>query len=464
MTMIKRALVVTFASLAALLAVPAAALAAPVISRAPLDPQFKEQVAGGGSVTHSPIMVQPGAATRSMLRAADLPAYSLRDVDLLTDVRDQGDTNTCWAFAAMASLESHLLLSKGEVWDLSEDNLVMRSGFGPFADRYEKGGLLQMAVAYLARWSGPLSESVDPFGSIANPAGPVRKHVQGVVLVAPRESAVDNDALKAAVMTYGAVATQMYYTPSASVYNAERNTFLYTGGADPNHGVAIVGWDDSYSAGNFATMPEGDGAYLVRNSWGTEWGDGGYFWVSYYDSVLARADQSMALSRVDAIGRYTRTYGWDRLGWIDSVGLKGTADAGVAKFANRFTAKASEKVAAVGFYTIAPNAAYRVYAGPTLGRLTLRGSGRVTTAGYCTVPLTTHLHVTKGKKFVVAVRLDVPGTAYPVPLELPVDGYAAATASAGQSYIRVGSSWQDVTTANRDLADANVCLKAFTQQ
>ena len=200
----------------------------------------------------------------------------------------------------------------------------------------------------------------------------------------------------------------------------------------------------------------------MRNSWGADWGDGGYFWVSYHDSVLARAALSMAISRVDPVGAYARTYGYDKLGWTSSIGLTGTADAGVAMFASRFTAKASQKVAAVSFYTIAPNAAYRVYAGSSFGDLTLRGRGTVADAGYCTVPLSPRMYVGKGRKFVVAVRLDVPGTNYPVPIEAPVRKYAAATASAGQSFIRVGGRWTDITS-RPGYGDTNICLKAFTQ-
>ncbi len=467
-------LLVALALTATALAAPAAALGTPAFSRTPLDPAFARQVASGGPVTLSPITVQRGAAASPLLRAASLPAtYSLRDPDplngapsLLTAIRDQAPYNTCWAFATMASLESRLLMG-GETWDLSEDNLVMRAGFFT-AGRYSVGGNYLMSSAYLARWAGPLTEAADPYDTPAtNPVSPVDKHVQGIVLIAARESAGDNDALKTAVMTYGAVATQMYYpSPATGVYNTATDSFYYSDSADPNHGVAIVGWDDTYSAANFATTPAGDGAFLVRNSWGAGWGDdGGYFWVSYYDSVLGRTDQSMAFSRVDAVGRYTHIYGYDKLGWTSSIGLSGTSDPGVAKFASRFTAKASEKVTAASFYAIAAGATYKVYAGPSLGSLTLRGRGTLAEAGYCTVPVSPRMYIAKGRKFVVAVRLDVPDTKYPIPLEMPSDDYASsATASHGQSYVRVGSAWQDLTTAGADFAEANVCLKAFTRK
>ena len=473
MTTKSRALLLAVAFAVAALLAPAGAPASTALSRAPLAPAFRDQVASGSALMRSPIIVQRGSAARPLLRAVGLPdRYDLRDPDpagsapsLVTAVRDQGRYNTCWAFSTMAALESRLLYG-GETWDLSEDNLVTRSGFGPFAaGPYAYGGNYQMSSAYFARWAGPLTETADPYHTPATkPLSPVRKHVQGVALLAPRQSAADNDAIKSAVMSYGAVATQMYYPASdVGVYDATTHAFYYAGSAEANHGVAIVGWDDTYGAANFSSTPPGDGAFLVRNSWGAVWGDGGHFWISYHDSVLARVDQSMALSRVDPVGAYARAYGYDKLGWTSSIGLTGTADPGLAKFASRFTARASEKVAAVSFYTIAPNAAYRVYAGPSFGELTLRGSGTVADAGYCTVPLSARMYVAKGRKFIVAVRLDVPGTKYPVPIEAPVARYAPATASAGQSFIRVGGRWADITSSP-GYTDTNVCLKAFTKK
>ena len=56
-----------------------------------------------------------------------------------------------------------------------------------------------------------------------------------------------------------------------------------------NHEVAIVGWDDNYSRTNFRNYASiGDGAWIVKNSWGSNWADNGYFYVSYYDVNFLR--------------------------------------------------------------------------------------------------------------------------------------------------------------------------------
>ena len=55
-----------------------------------------------------------------------------------------------------------------------------------------------------------------------------------------------------------------------------------------NHMVTVVGWDDTFSAEHWPEnhRPPADGAWIAKNSWGTDWGDGGYFLISYYDMTL----------------------------------------------------------------------------------------------------------------------------------------------------------------------------------
>jgi C1A family cysteine protease len=467
MTKMTRAAALATLVLAVIALAPAAATASPSLTVAPPSRAFSADVARGYGYIHSPVTVRSGSSSLlPMLRAGTLPpTYDLRTVipgGRLTAVRDQGPDGTCWAFASMGALESYLM--PGENLDLSEDNLVTRSGFGPFTDGpYTHGGNFTMAAAYLARWSGPLAETTDPYPSPGTrPTGPVRNHVQGITFLAPRTSATDNDAIKSAVMADGAVTAGMYIDPdNASYYNSTSGAFYYdgTGAQQDDHAVAIVGWDDAYPAAAFATAPGGDGAFLVRNSWGTGWGvdASGYFWVSYYDANFARNDIAMALSRVDPTGVYNRVYSYDKLGWIKSVGLKSST----ARFANRFTAQSAGHVAAVGFYTDAPGATYTVYAGPTLAKLTARGSDTLSDAGYATVPLAKTLRVAANARFVVAVRITVPGDTLPVAVEMPLNGYAKTTASAGQSYLRVGTKWIDLTTQS-GYRNANVCLKAYT--
>jgi hypothetical protein len=74
------------------------------------------------------------------------------------------------------------------------------------------------------------------------------------------------------------------------VYMNTDNYAQYTNTTDASasHAVAIVGWDDNYSAENFleGKRPPADGAWIVRNSWGEDYGNDGYFYLSYYDQTI----------------------------------------------------------------------------------------------------------------------------------------------------------------------------------
>jgi hypothetical protein len=234
-----------------------------------------------------------------------------------------------------------------------------------------------------------------------------------------------------------------------------------------NHGVCIVGWDDTFASGRFTAAgasapPAGDGAFLVRNSWGSGYGDRGYFWVSYYDRSFA-FDDCTSYARVDGTGNYTRNYQYDALGWTTSFGFPDAPDPSVAWAANRFTAKATEHIVAAGFYAPVSGTAYEVWAGPSLRSLTRRRSGTVALPGFATVGLDKPLAVRAARRFVVAVRIVAPGETSPIAVERPMERWESkAVAQAGQSYMRYGDgdAWFDLA-GDAGNPDANVCLKAY---
>lgn len=456
-------------------------------SQAPLNPYFVEHMNArqqgrvastvtpeghGLGLIPSPIDLSHLQSQPSPLRptvgGAPPSSYDLRTaggISKVTSVKDQGSCGTCWAFATFGSLESALM--PAEPRDFSENNLKNLSGFdGTFCN--PGGGQFYMSTAYLARWAGPINESEDPYvqsNSNTSPPGLLpQKHLQDTVIIPGRTSSSDNIALKNAVMTYGALYTSMYW--NGSYYKSDTYSYYLSATvSSSNHAVTLVGWDDNYSKGNFVTAPPENGAFLIKNSWGSSWGNSGYFWISYYDTQYAKGE-SAALVGNEPVPNYTRRYDYDPLGWVNSLGYSSTT----AWFANVFTAAATEPLRAVSTYAASNSSTYAISiytgvtggaSGPTSGgTLAATTSGTFATAGYHTVVLPSPVTLTSAQKFSVVVQLTTPGYNWPIPIEYAYSGYSsAATASAGQSYISSGgSSWSDATTWD---STANVALKAF---
>lgn len=390
-----------------------------------------------------------------------LPAsYDLRTTGKLTPVEDQGQCGSCWTFATMGSLESSLL--PGETDSFSENNLKDLSGFDL---GYSDGGNRDMSTAYLARWSGAVSTKDDPYNpnSGYSPPGiaPI-KHVQEVLYLPDRSGPTDNAVLKKSVMTYGAVMTYIYIDFNAFASNY---TYYYsTGSNTTNHAVDIVGWDDNFDKSKFKTPPPGNGAFICRNSWGTGVGQGGYFYVSYYDTSIGRQGGNTVFDNAEPVANYGQVYQYDPLGCIGSTGYGGTD----AWFANVFTANASEPLSAVSFYTLAPDTTYtiNVYSNASTSPVPTTPpdstqTGYIATPGYHTIVLSNPATVTAGQKFSVSVKVSG-NYPFPIPVEYPMSGYSSkATASAGQSFVSPdGKTWTDLTLKSRN---TNVCLKAFTK-
>ena len=373
--------------------------------------------------------------------AASFPsAYDLRALGGVTKVKNQNagifeDENmaggNCWAFAALGSLESCILIADGETWDFSENNMKNLMGkeapLGWDIDT-NSGGNSYEAAAYLMRWSGPVNESDDLYDrnstySQGEDNLTVQKRIQNVEWLPPRSNSSDNNAIKWAIMTYGAVDSDVHW--GKQYY--DKLTFAYydnNSSDQANHEIDIVGWDDNFNASNFRNTPPGNGAFICKNSWGTRFGDKGYFYVSYYDTVIGNTNAIFEAS--DSTNNYTNIYQYDPLG----ISTNGGYNSATGWFANIFTAKSSsETLKAVNWFTAQPNSTYTIYVylnpaspeNPTSGTLQANATttGTISLKGYHTISLAQPVQLTGSQKFAVVVQLTSPGCDTPIPLETP---------------------------------------------
>ena len=282
--------------------------------------------------------------------------------------------------------------------DVSENNIqgiaLQYSKYGIIGSVEE--GTHNMAINYVLSWFGVLPSNYDEYDELAkiNPLiwTDENIHFQDIVAIPGRNNVTDNDALKEAVMKYGAVAIT-YYVPDAPYINHTNGAQYYDGPLNMNHGVALVGWDDTYSASNFAVRPPGDGALIIKNSWGTEAGDNGYYYVSYYDTCFAMIDSyAFAISNTE---QYNKNYQYDLQGRLNGLD---TAN----EYLNKFIAEDDDLIAAVGVY-LDPNTNYtiQVYVN---GALKHQQTGVSSYEGFYTVKLNNYVPIKKGDTFIVKIK------------------------------------------------------------
>ena len=384
--------------------------------------------------------------------------YDLRDHNKVSEIRDQGPNGSCWTFACYSSLES--TLRPGEILDFSEKHMRNTHGFdwGP-----EKGGNRFISTAYLARWSGPILEEEDPYSpyDFVSPKNLVRaKDIKEVMYLPDMDVDFDEgmNAIKDAIMNYGAVQTAMY--ASNKYLNQAEWAHYCPKRLNGNHAVAIIGWDDNYPKENFRQTPPHNGAWLIRNSWGKGMGIDGYYWASYYDTVVGTNN---AVYFAKDKGESDYIYQYDPYGMTRTVGYNGKGYG-----ANVFgPVKEKQYVNGAGFYVPAANTDYKVYVVKDYKGLDSLKNDRVEVAsgtveypGYTTVTFDKQ-EVQKDSKFAVVVYFTTLETYYPIPIEARERKYASrVNAYPGQSFTSSdGAEWRDLTVYN---SSANVCIKGFT--
>ena len=391
------------------------------------------------------------------LRASLAASYDSRNYGYLPAIRDQGIYGNCWAFAAMASAEAGLISTATSIngttatagnTDLSEYQLTWffyRSVLDPLEltagcqtvgmsngtaintndpvstsninNVLNLGGNGVFATWSMAAGRAGATEAAAPNSSIPAQLSDSLAYDGVARLQNSYWIDMSNSTLvKQMVAAYGAVSMSYYVAVDSNnyiidgppYYNPATAAYYQDQTDASNHAVAIVGWDDNYPVSNFSTIkPPGNGAWLVRNSWGGSWGQGGYFWLSYHDMSLTGSDTWGFVNLFEPADTYQYNYQYDgSCGYqTSSVNAGGSVS---SIFQTTGGTYQELDAVSIGIYDINVNYSLQIYLNPTSGNptsgtpmLSSPQTGQLPYVGYHTIPLTTDVHIPPNSRYSV---------------------------------------------------------------
>lgn len=414
-------------------------------------------------------------------------------------MRNQNPLGTCWAFSALGACEASLIrkgLATGAV-DLSERHLLYYfynkkdtgDTFGGTSGDYNEavmsgknylsqGGNNQMTMWYLAGWCGPVEETVAPYSELAAAAdadmngllGQANStkmayesdayHVQNAYMLnvgnmnEDASNIAKKNRLKKLIMEYGALGMSYYSFQNNTAYDSvEHDSYYNHTKAGTNHAVLVVGWDDNFPKENFATAAPGDGAWLMKNSWGEEsdsQAQNGYFWISYYDTSINNNGGQDEPTKYAFVFDAEPADNYDYIHQYDGDGSIASYDAPAA--ANRFTAGTVdgewEVLRSVGIGVAQSNALCQVEIyrnltdpqnDPTSGELVATKEVRLNYPGYHTIPLDEEILLAPGSEYSVVFR-------FPEAALGDLESYVPVFISRDRKYTTGGAPFINVVT------------------
>ncbi|KAJ9559914.1 hypothetical protein OSB04_005074 [Centaurea solstitialis] len=199
------------------------------------------------------------------------PEFDWRQHKVVNPPRNQGQCGSCWAFALVSSLESTWAIQKGQLHQLSEQQLVDCWDQGEWGGC--NGAAPSLALEYLAKNGGSTTQEAYPYSEPAKRGACCHEKLQNrpVIPAGYELIPIDNEqALLEAVAKQPVILNMFLYE---GFFNYKEG--IYTGddckGKDNAHAVVAVGW---------GVTPEGCKYWIIKNSWGENWGEKGYMKIA----------------------------------------------------------------------------------------------------------------------------------------------------------------------------------------
>lgn len=244
----------------------------PALAPKPDSRMNPDDVSVGGA-TDDPIVTPSSAKGTSgtSYPSSSIPSPSAASFswrDKLTVAKNQKNCGSCWAFATIGVLEGLNRLVDAQALDLSEQSLVNCVEPVDSSGNCD-GNILHNAFDFLTG-SGVPPEASAPYTSKVGTCSSSNKgkfNIKNWDFVGATYTKPTEAELKQAIVAHGPVAASVRATEAFMAYSG--GTFVESDTGSTNHAIMLVGWDDAR------------GAWHLRNSWGTDWGEDGYMWIKY---------------------------------------------------------------------------------------------------------------------------------------------------------------------------------------
>lgn len=441
--------------------------------------------------------------------SVNVQKYDPRDTSLTTPVKDQNPHGTCGIFATTACFEILNYKRTGLKYQYSEEavrfvlsnqlQVVNNSTANRF---YRHGPFYAWGVGKVASyftninnpiiegnavsWVAPqLSFDIPYSTDKVIPTGywPENMECSNANAYVSGTEFVEEERIRDKVMEYGAVYT-VYNANSLSdpdSYNEDTGAW-YTNTNGCSHAIAVIGWDDNYSRYNFNPnrIPPGDGAWLIKNSWGTSYGEDGYGWISYYDaSFNYDGKQAYAITSIEPLSKNEYMLSYDYMPMYNDYCIKSAQENNEAYIANIYDVSEYKEdydsIKKIIFYSKNADAEYSLYIEPLASDESMPSivqlgepeyTGEITGDGYTIAKLEQPFSFTADvDKYAIIIKYITDKDIY-VNREATKntsDGYTAHI-NPGESYYNIGDGWIDASGGSSRTIYGNYCIRPILER